>query len=170
MFPADRTDIFKKNNVERYIYKLDKEFFNGRYGILYSSCFAEIIAYYTLTSKTSNIEDECQPDIFNNALIENNHSTCNWSKIIKLRKCTEKIRFQKVKRILQYHFPNKHRFPEKYAHRLPYVFYPLRGESKDNLSDTVVIKVVKQNKIKFETFGDTVGENFASFNKRSLIK
>ena len=41
---------------------------------------------------------------------------------------------------------------------------------KNKLSDTVVMKVVKQDKIKFETFGDIVRKTFASFNQRSLIK
>lgn len=71
-------------------------------------------------------------------------------------------------------------FLKKYAHRLLYVFYPFRTESqlltgnppscKNKLSDTVVMKVVKQDKIKFETFGDIVRKTFASFNQRSLIK
>ena len=40
----------------------------------------------------------------------------------------EKLKCPKVKAVLRYHIPNCHKYPEKYAHHLLFMFYPFRNE------------------------------------------
>ena len=115
MLPDNSTEIFRRNNLDRYIDRPDQQFCSGKYSIIDSFCFAEFLAYYSLISKPkdNNIAEEYQPDILPDELIEENHGLCGYPKTIKLMNSKEKMRCRKVRRVLRYHVPNKHRSSRK---------------------------------------------------------
>ena len=175
LLPEESTDIFRRNNLDRYMDRPDQSC--GKFSILDSFCFAEFLAQYTLISKPKDedIVDEYQPDILPDEVIEENHALCGYPKTIKLMSSNEKMRCRKVRRVLRYHVPNKHRFPEKYAHHLLFLFYPFRSENEllagnppsyqSKLCEASVLEVVNSNKQKFEPFADIVDEAFANYNE-----
>ena len=70
----------------------------------------------------------------------------------------EKLRCRKVQKVLRYYTPNKHKFPEKYAHHMLMLFYPFRSEESDlkeagsyvaKLNNDDVITIVNRNKLDF---------------------
>ena len=67
-----------------------------------------------------------QPDLLPDIILERNHD-CQYPKIIKPMNCNEKMKCRKVRRVLCYHVPNKHIFPEEYAHYLLFLFFPFRS-------------------------------------------
>ena len=126
----DSTDIFRRNNIDRYVARPSVSFCDGKYSILDSFCFAEFTAYYSLIykPKETNESKEYQLDLLPDSLIEVNHEDLNYPKIIKLMNSNERMRCWKVRRVLRYHTPKKYRFPEKYAHHLLVLFFPFRSE------------------------------------------
>ena len=94
-------------------------FCNGKYSKLDDFCYAEFLAHDILEKKPSK-NDEYQPDELqpNDNLIENNHEECSYPPNIKLIVSVETMYCRKVRRILQYHVPNKILFPEKISHHV----------------------------------------------------
>ena len=78
----------------------------------------------------------------------------------------EQMKCRKVKAVLRYHVPNRHMKPELYAHHLLFMFFPFRNESElccdvsgtymGKLNQPNVLRIVNQNKQKFEPFSDLV--------------
>ena len=79
MLPGHSTDVFKRNNVDRYINRPNKCFSHGSYQVLDSFCFPELLAYYTPVSKDCNDQQyEYQPNVLPDQLIEKNQTMkCN---------------------------------------------------------------------------------------------
>ena len=129
--PEDSTNIFKRNNSDRYLARPSVSFCDGKYSILDSFCFAEFSAYCSLIykPKETNEGEEYQPDLLHDSLMEDNHENLNYPKIIKLMNSNEvsEIAVFKSLPILRYHTPNKYRFPEKNAHHLLFLF-PFQSE------------------------------------------
>ena len=87
----------------------------------------------------------------------------------------EKLRYLKVKLVLQYHVPNQHEDTEGYAHHLLIMFYQFHDESQlkmkiDNppsyctkCKQPGVIDIVHQNKALIETFSELVEAAFEDF-------
>ena len=72
-------DVFKKNMIDRYIDRPNRNFANGKYSVLDSFCFAEFIAHYYLLPK--NIKDsgnDNQPTVLQEIILETNHMACNY--------------------------------------------------------------------------------------------
>lgn len=61
--PENSTDIFQKNNLDRYLDRPNAAFKNGRYRVLNNMCYAEFLAYYVLETKSSNEENDFQPKV-----------------------------------------------------------------------------------------------------------
>ena len=73
----------------------------------------EFQAYVALSRKSKEeTSNEYQPILLKEKLIENNHDNCMYPKSKKLTNLKETLRYQKVKNIFRYHFPNKLLFPE----------------------------------------------------------
>ena len=97
-------------------------------------CYAEFSAHYRLDS-TCNYE-ECvndnQPVILNEITMEENHEPCNLPYAVPLMSSKKEIlKCRKVRKVLRYYTPNKHKQPEKHAHHLLMLFYPFRDEKND---------------------------------------
>ena len=165
--PEDSTDIFKRNMIDRYIDRPNHTFSSGKFSILDTFCFAEFVAHYYLLPKNSNDSvNDSQPTVLQELLLEVNHSACNYPSTIPLMNSKEKLKCRQVKAVLRYHVPNRHKFPEKYAHHLLFMFYPFRNEhglKSDNtgtyaekLQEPGIIDIVNRNKQVFEPYGDLV--------------
>lgn len=57
----------------RYIDRPDQNFQNGKYGVLDSICFSEILAHYYFAQKPAISKSGSQPAIFDNESIRLNH-------------------------------------------------------------------------------------------------
>ena len=78
----------------------------------------------------------------------------------------DKLKCRKVKAVLRYYVPNCHKYPEKYAHHLLFMFYPFRNEDdlksanlgtyNEKLHEPGILEVVNRNKLIFEPYGDLV--------------
>ena len=73
--PEDSTDIFRRNNIDRYVARPSVSFCDGKYSILDSFSFPEFTAYYSLIykPKETNESEEYQPDLVPDSLMEVNH-------------------------------------------------------------------------------------------------
>ena len=79
-----------------------------------------------------------------------------------------------VRRMLRYHTPNKHQYPEKYAHHLLLLFCPFISENEllggtshtyqGNFSANGVTEIVHSNRCKFEPYVELVDETSENFN------
>ena len=49
---------------------------------------------------------------------------------LPLMSSKEKLKCRKIRSVLRYHVPNKHKFPEKYSHHLLFMYYPFRSEAE----------------------------------------
>ena len=125
--PEDSTDIFRRNNIDRYVARPSVSFCDGKYSILDSFCFAEFTAHYSLIykPKEANEGEEYQADLLPDSLTEVNHENLNYPKIIKLMSSNKRMQCRKVHRLFRYHIPNKYRFPEKYVHHLLFLFFSI---------------------------------------------
>ena len=165
--PEDSVDVFKRNMVDRYLDRPNLTFSNRKFGILDSFCFAEFVAHYYLLPKQSNdYVNDSQPAVLQELILEINHSACNYPSTIPLMNSKEKLKCRQVKAILRYYVPNRHKYPEKYAHHLLFMLYPFRNEQdlKSNITETYseklrepgVIDIINTNKQIFEPCGDLV--------------
>ena len=127
---ADSADIFKRNVLDRYMDRPDVKFPGGKYSILDRFCYTEFLAHYVLVSgKTDNEENDSQPEIRNDNVLEENHSLCGYPLTIPLMSSKEILKCKTVKKVLRYHIPNQNKKPKKYAHLMLFMFYPFRIES-----------------------------------------
>jgi len=60
--PEDSTDVFKRNNLDRYLDRPNATFKGGKYKVLDNMCYAEFLAYYVLDIN-KNKENDCQPEV-----------------------------------------------------------------------------------------------------------
>ena len=153
--------------IDRYIDRPNLTFLNGKYSILDSMCFAEFLSHYYLPPKNSeDTNNDNQPTVLEDTILEKNHRSCDYPLTIPLMNSKYKLRCRKVKAVLRYYVPNRHKYPKKYAHHLLFMFHPFRNE--DDLKSTVlgsyneklqepgILEVVNRNKLIFEPHGDLV--------------
>ena len=91
--PEDSTDIFRRNNIDRYVARPSVSFCDGKYSILDSFCFAEFTVYCSLIykAKETNEGEEYQSELLPCSLMEVNHENLNYPKIIKLMNSKERM-------------------------------------------------------------------------------
>ena len=70
--------------LDRYIDRPGHSFHGGKFAYMHSLCFAEFLSYYYVQSKTAKIENDCQPVVLNDELMEANHADSQFAKIIPL--------------------------------------------------------------------------------------
>ena len=128
--PEDSTDVFKRNMLDRYVDRPNLVYVGGKYSILDKFCYAEFLAHYYLPSRQiDDEENDNQPDVLQDNVLEINHKACEYPITIPLMSSKEKLKCRKVKLVLRYHVPNRHKNPEKYAHLILFTFYPFRNKS-----------------------------------------
>ena len=115
--------------LDRCIDRPNSSFKNGKYSMLNNRCYAEFLAYYYLDISKKDEENDNQPIILNDELMEE-HNTCTYPSAVPLMSSKEKLKCRKFRAVLRYHVPNQHKYPEKYAHHLLFMYYPFRSESE----------------------------------------
>ena len=73
--PDDSRDVFQRNNIDWYKgHRSNISFCGGKYGVLYSFCFAEFVAHYTLykSDEINSVAGEYQADLLPDILLESN--------------------------------------------------------------------------------------------------
>ena len=154
--PEDSRDIFKKNMIDRYIDRPNLSFCGGKYSVLDSFCLAEFLRYYYLAPSKSK-DNEYQPEILVDDLIENNHaSDIHYPSSIPIMSANEKLKCRKVPYVLKHHVPNQHTHPEEYAHHLLFMYFPFRNENElklnnsyaEKLNSSNVLEIINLNRIK----------------------
>ena len=68
----------------------------------------------------------------------------------------EKLKCRKVRSVLRYHVPNRHKKTEQYAHHLLFMFFQFRNESElcctpsgtymEKLNEAKILTIVNENK------------------------
>ena len=129
--PGDSTDIFQRNMLDRYLDRPTENFKNGEYKIIDQLCFAEFLSLYYVDAKQIEIsENDSQPVILNDKLMDSDHEESVFPKIAPMITSKEKLKCRKVKAVLRYHQPSPHKNVEQYAHHLLFAFYPFRQEEE----------------------------------------
>ena len=173
---ADETNIFKKNMLDRYIDRPDREFKNGKYAGMDSLCYAIFLSNYSLDSKKRDDErNDCQPEVLEEIISMDND--LHLPRSIPLMSSKEYLKLRGKKCVLRYHVPNRLKKPEAYAHHLLFMFYPFRNERDLNatLSKTFaekllergVMETINRNKKVCEPYGEVVDEAFICFNENA---
>ena len=151
--PEDSTDVFKRNMIDRYIDRPNSIYRSGKYSVVDKMCLAEFCSYYHLPNSNCNdINNDNQPDVLENELIEENHDICSYPATLPLMSNkNEKLKCRKVKAILRYHVPNQNKRPEEYAHHLLFMYHPFRNEEElrqptymENLIKPEVLRIVDE--------------------------
>ena len=128
--PEDSTDVFKRNMLDRYMDRPNETYKNGKYSVVDTMCFAEFCSHNYLSNSKCN-DNENQPDVLEDELIEQNHNICSYPSTLPLMSNNnEKLKCRKVRAILRYHVPNQNKRPEEYAHHLLFMYYPFRNEEE----------------------------------------
>lgn len=168
--PDDSIEVFKKNNLDRYMERPNITFKKGQYAVLDRFCYAEFLSYYYLDTKPlPSANNDCQPEVLDD---DDSNTPLRYPKIIPLMSSKEKMRCRNVKKILRYHIPNPVVNAEAYAHHLLMLFYPFRKESdllcEENLTyvsklNDEVTNIVNRNKMIFEPWGELVETSLRNF-------
>ena len=132
-------------------------------------CLAEFVAYYYKEYQKENSETiDTQPQVLTDSAIEAQHLDNNsLPDAIRLMNTNEKMKWRKIKAVIRYHKPNKHKEPELYFHYLLMLYYPWRHEGTLlGSDDTYVFKfyepnvknIVEHNREMFEPDAEAVTE------------
>ena len=86
----------------------------------------------------------------------------------------ERMQCRKVRRVLRYHIPSKYRFPEKYAHHLLFLFFPIQSEKEllgghlstyqGKLAEPGVLDIIDNNRQKFGPYAAMVDRAYENLN------
>ena len=172
--PDDSVEVFKKNNLDRYMERPNASFKKGKYAVLDEFCYAEFLSYYYLDTKPlPAATNDCQPEVLDD---DDSDKPLQYPKIIPLMSSKERMCCRNVKKVLRYHTPNPAVNAEAYAHHLLILFYPFRKESdllcEDNLTyisklnNEEVTVTVNRNKMIFEPWGELVESSLRQFSFR----
>ena len=163
--------------LDRYLDRPDATFKSSKSGYLDSFCFAEFLSYYYVHCKSKEeAENDNEPVVLDDELINLQRSATHQNETISLMGSNEKLKRRKVRAVLRYHVPNRHRNPEQYAHHLLFSFYLFRDEG--NLKHPIIsenhlaklqqpeeLNVVNQNKLVMEPFSDFVAAALANVSQ-----
>ncbi|XP_066911767.1 uncharacterized protein [Clytia hemisphaerica] len=141
--PEDSEDVFKKNILDRYIDRPNRTFSNGKYREIDSLCYAQFCSNFELDKKNDYAEliNDSQPNVLDDTVVEENHVENPLPKKIPLMNSKECMRCRKVRKVLRTYTPNRHLYPEKYAHHLLMLFYPFRKEEDLKLDGSYMLKL-----------------------------
>ena len=169
----ESTDIFKYNIIDCYSLRPTS------IPIVNNLCLAEFASFYTKDYKYSKYCDEnndCQPDVLTDDLIESQNTESDTGqclpKRIKLENCNEYMKCRKVRAVLRYHTPNKQKEPEHF-HHLHILYYPWRDERNLIASDQTytskfyepgIQDIIEHNRAIFEPDSDAVTDALKVLN------
>lgn len=158
--------------IDRYMDRPNATFKNGMFKIVDNLCFAKFLACYFIDYSPKDPND-CQPEILNNHINALASTIIDYPKCFPLMSSKEKLKRHQVRSVLRYYTPNRHKYPEKYAHHLLFMFFPFRSEQEllgsnnsylAKLSESRVFYFVCENHRQFEPLGDLVDTALANMS------
>ena len=173
LLPDDSTDLFQRNMLDRYIDRPSKSFQNGAYKVN-QLCFAEFSSYcYLVKKRVANSENDCQPVLLDDTIMESNHAETHFPKVILLMIFKEKLHCRKVKADLRYRQSSPTKHIEQYLHQMLFSFYPFRdkeqlksppfmGSYVMKLQEPGVMDIINRNRSVMEPFSEIVEEALAN--------
>ena len=156
--------------LDRCLDRPDESFKNGMYREISNMCFSEFLfLFYPKSRTTKDLENDYQPVILDDELLETHHKDSNYPKEIPLMSSKEKLKCRKVKAVLRYYQPNPNKAFETCAHHLLFSFYPFRNEEelksppvtgsyRAKLLEPGVINIINRNKATMESFSELVDQ------------
>ena len=121
--PENSTDIFQRNILDRYLHRPDSNFQHNKHAQTDKLCFAEFLYYYVQPKLRLSTNNDSQPVVLSDELMETNHDDGQFINIVPLMPSEEKLKCRKVTAVLRYHAPNVNKHLEQYAHHLLFSFY-----------------------------------------------
>ena len=89
--------------LDRYLDRPNENIKNGEYKIIDQLCSAEFLSLYYVDAKQIEIsENNSQPVVLNDELMNSNHEEFIFPKIVPLMSSKEKLKCRKVKAVLRY--------------------------------------------------------------------
>ena len=174
--PDDSNDIFKRNMLDRYVDRPDKNFCNGCYGLLKKFCYAEFLRFYYIVPLANG--NDWQLMELKYELLEVNSPATAYPIVISFMPSKEKMKCRKLPSILRYFTPNKNRDYESYAHHLLLLFYPFWDESDlkvglppsytNKTAEPGVIDIININRALIEPFSDAVDEALFQYSQTEM--
>ena len=174
LLPDDSTDLFQRSMLDRYFDRRSKSFQNGVYKVIDQLCFADFLSYYYIVKKpVENSENDCQPVLLDDTIMESNRAETHFPKVIPLMTFKEKLYCRKVKVVLRYHQPSPIKHIEQYAHHLLFSFYSFWDEEQlksppfmdsyvTELQEPGVMDIINRNRSVMEPFSEIVEEALAN--------
>ena len=172
--PQDSTEILKRHMLDRYLDRPDESFKNGMYRDISNMCFSQFLSLFYPKSRTKkDLENDYQPIMPDDKLLETHHKDCNYPKEIPLMSSKEKLKRRKAKAVLRYFQPSPSKAFETYAYHLYFSFYPFRNEEelksppvtgsyRAKLFKPGVINIINRNKATMEPFCELVDQALLS--------
>ena len=79
------TDLFQRNMLDRYLVRPSESFKNDAYKVIDKPFFTEFLSYYYIVKKpVRNSENDCQPELLDDTIMESNHAETHFPKVIPL--------------------------------------------------------------------------------------
>ena len=131
------------------------------------------ITLLCFTKTTQISENDCEPVVFNDELMELNHGESRYpDKIELMTHNNENLKCRKVRAVLRYQ-PNPQKSIEQYAHHLLFTFYLFRDEVYlksppmtetyfAKLQEPGVMDIISKNKAIMEPFSKIVDETLSN--------
>ena len=105
--------------LDRYLDRQGSNFQQGKYAQTDNLYFAKFLSYYYVQPKLRlSTNNDSQPVVLSDELLETNHADCQFINIIPIMSSEEKLKCRKIRADLRYHVPNVNKHPEQYAHHL----------------------------------------------------
>ena len=124
---------------------------------------------YNHVKSTTVNENEYQPQELKGKVVEENHnSQNNYPKIIPMMLSKQTLKCRKIPLVLQYHVPNKERYPEEYTNPVLFTCLPFRDEevlrynniNSNKFNRSSVVEVFTSNRTKVEPYATIVEDSF----------
>ena len=142
-----------------------------------SLCFAE--SYYYVESKTTRIENVCQPIALNDKLMEATHTDSQFAKIIPLMSSKEKLKQRKVKAVcdntnpmlismlksMQNMFFSFYSFRNEYHLKSP----PYCGTYLAKIQEAGVTEIINPNRQVMQPYSTLVNEALINLSETLII-
>ena len=117
----DSTDIYNTNIIDRYCDRPNAKFMNSMYAQVNNFMSSrEFAVYYYKSYRTIENENDNQPQILTNELLESQlqQPSTELPSKFKLMTREQTMHCRKVKSVIRYHKPNMITEPERYFHHL----------------------------------------------------
>ena len=161
--------------MDCYIDRPNAKYENGKYAVLDSMCFTEIMGYYSLAKSNYILDNDYQPGELTSKVIEKSEDQhVSYPRPVPLISSNEKLLCRTVPSVLQYHILNINTHPKHYNYHMLVLFYLFRREDylmcgippsySKKFYNSSVPELVNRNQSLVKPYTDLVPDAFQRFN------